>query len=82
MKAANGCYRAIQKVVWTLQHLLTVFTTQIIVRQHDNRRMAQVWTKQFLAGGVEIVAVHQRKNRRAHPALACSRCKAAPSTAK
>lgn len=31
MKAANGCSRAIQKVAWTLQHLLTAFTTQIII---------------------------------------------------
>jgi len=46
MKAANGCFRAIQKVVWTLQHLLTAFTPQIVVRCHHDGLFTQLRPEQ------------------------------------
>ena len=59
MRAGNGRFSSVQKVNQTLQYLLTVSTTQIIVRKHDDRRTAQVWSEDTLAAGVERVAIDE-----------------------
>ena len=59
MKAANGCSRAIQKVAWTLQHLLTAFTTQIVVAEHHYGHPLQLRAEHPFTAGIEGVAIDQ-----------------------
>ena len=45
----------------TLQGLLTISITQIVVRQYNYWSIAQIWAKQLFAAGVEVIAVNEGK---------------------
>lgn len=62
MKPGNCCSRGVQKVARTLQDLLTIPTPQIVIAQHDNRRLRQIGPEHSLTAGIEAVAIDQRED--------------------
>lgn len=73
MKPGNCCSRGVQKVARTLQDLLTIPTPQIVVRQHHDRNLGQVWAEHSFATGIEAVAIDQAEYRQRFR-HGCARC--------